>query len=444
MSNIVYSTLLKFFGAIFVGPAYEILGLKFAAAFYLAVVGVSLLFLATSRIVSLPLMAVYLASLAYGISPLIDIAYLHHISMIDEAIYFKTALPLIGLYLAGLTSGGLYKNAEFNSPHKKERRVILIKDSRSQITQHKTTSIFLFVLTSIYLYLSAAKYGLTIGDFSRSEIYQENNLLLQIVNGGVAIGIIVLFRHVVGPRRIYESSRRWTQSIWIYSILTMGYINIAILGDRRVFLGVCVALVLHSPRIYKNVYALIFFIASAIMMWLYSFVRNIPISDWLDIMQSVDAALIINPANGEFGGWTRIAQDILSSHYSQVFQPTILKAPLSLVPSAIYPDRPLAPSNWYVNSFDPNTAALGGGWAFALPIEAFMNLWYAGPLIFGAAIGAIVSIWSRDSIYSMIATFVFTFSFRSDLVSLLQVLCLSLFFLMVYKTISIKKKIFYV
>ena len=74
---------------------------------------------------------------------------------------------------------------------------------------------------------------------------------------------------------------------------------------------------------------------------------------------------------------------------------TFLDAFEILVPLPIHPSRPLAPSQWFVDLFDPVIAARGGGYSYALLAEGYLNFGVIGvaavSLLEGIVVRAVVS-----------------------------------------------------
>jgi oligosaccharide repeat unit polymerase len=49
-----------------------------------------------------------------------------------------------------------------------------------------------------------------------------------------------------------------------------------------------------------------------------------------------------------------------------------------LIPLPLHPERPIAPSQWFVNLIDPGIAAAGGGYSYALLAEGYLNFGILG------------------------------------------------------------------
>jgi oligosaccharide repeat unit polymerase len=69
---------------------------------------------------------------------------------------------------------------------------------------------------------------------------------------------------------------------------------------------------------------------------------------------------------------------------------TFVEAFEILVPRPLYPDRPLAPSQWFVNLVDPVVAAAGGGYAYSLLAEGYLNFGVAGAVGVSVLQGVVV------------------------------------------------------
>jgi hypothetical protein len=52
-----------------------------------------------------------------------------------------------------------------------------------------------------------------------------------------------------------------------------------------------------------------------------------------------------------------------------------------LLPLPLHPNRPLAPTQWFVNLVDPAVAAVGGGYSYALIAEGYLNFGILGAAI---------------------------------------------------------------
>lgn len=415
---------------------HQILDIKILSMLSCITIAALLVIIFHHPTIPVPLYLTLAISILYGFAPLVDIAFLDHISALEENTYYEVMLPILYLFCSGLVLANVFNIIRYAEKPTAETNSI------ATVGHNIVLPLGFLLATTLYFGVTTfSNYGLIVGTFTRAEIYSANNLAPQIARYGTAIGTIYIFNLLRCSKE-----RGWKKilimAILSFSFLIFLYANIFVLGDRRIFISLLLAVLLSFWSQLKSSYKLIWFIPVSITLWIYSFLRDSGTEMWLNIVENLDLRIVFNPANGEFGAWIRIAQDILSRPFTDIFRPSILTAPLSLIPSSLYPDRPFGSALWYVNEYDPATASKGGAWAFSLPIEGYMNLWFLGPFLFGLAIGLIIIfLSSRGPEYVMLSTFVFAFSFRADLVSLLQTFLVSWSFLFLYKEISCLRRI---
>lgn len=104
----------------------------------------------------------------------------------------------------------------------------------------------------------------------------------------------------------------------------------------------------------------------------------------------------INPALGELGAPWFIAVNIYpdiaiekASSYS------FIEAFSVLIPRSVWPDRPMGASQWFANTYFPEIAAIGGGFAFSLLIEILINLSIIGFVVISFFFGISVANLAR-------------------------------------------------
>jgi hypothetical protein len=101
-----------------------------------------------------------------------------------------------------------------------------------------------------------------------------------------------------------------------------------------------------------------------------------------------------------------------------------------LIPLPLHPNRPLGPSQWFVNLIDPRIAAAGGGYSYALLAEGYLNFGILGAAAVGFLEGTIVrgivvyrrlcpSSKSRILVYAIAASLTISM-IRGDFASLLK------------------------
>jgi hypothetical protein len=101
-----------------------------------------------------------------------------------------------------------------------------------------------------------------------------------------------------------------------------------------------------------------------------------------------------------------------------------------LIPMELHPNRPLASSQWFAWYHDPRLAAKGGGFAFSLIAEGYINFGYVGAFLVGLIQGAFLKLLvqlrrnnplskSRLLIYACVAMQI-VFFIRGDFGALLK------------------------
>jgi len=67
-----------------------------------------------------------------------------------------------------------------------------------------------------------------------------------------------------------------------------------------------------------------------------------------------------------------------------------LEALEAVIPQKIHPNRPMTSSQWFVWFYDPTTAAHGGGYAYSVIAEGYLNFGFLGILFVGIITGYLV------------------------------------------------------
>ena len=115
--------------------------------------------------------------------------------------------------------------------------------------------------------------------------------------------------------------------------------------------------------------------------------------DW--ISQNFDINWL-NMAQGEFGAQYLIAMRIMDDIDSIGYQngQTYANGFAGLIPSALWPDRPLKLDLWYVKRYYPSLYDQGMTFAFSYSAEGFLNFGWYGALITGLILG-ILARWAH-------------------------------------------------
>lgn len=266
-------------------------------------------------------------------------------------------------------------------------------------------------------------YGASVGTISRADLYSNDSSILTVLRGILAMGFGVAAALLVTAEK-REGHRLSLQRVLLFTTLAAYvFVDLLILGDRRLplmaMLGVG-ALMLPKrftwPQIgVAAVLGLTFFI--------YGFVRNTPPSQWIATITSGDIALAFSPASTEFGGLAIIGQAIGNFDYTLAGFPTYLDGVLQLFPRTLIENRPLSPTEWFVQSYYPEFAAVGASFAFNQVIEARINMGIFGIVLVGTITGLLIALLSRLRYRGVpygipLCLNVFCFSMRMDMVSI--------------------------
>ncbi len=270
-------------------------------------------------------------------------------------------------------------------------------------------------------------YGFSIGGLSRSDIYSEESGILSLMRGLLAIGlgmgaaILTTYEKRIG----YKLNVPRIQLFSTLAVYVM--LDLLVLGDRRLPLMALLAVGTHFlPRrfTWPQVLGAAFL---AIALFAYGFVRNTPPSGWLPVIMSGDIFLAFSPASTEFGGLSIIGQAIGNFDHRLMGFPVYSDAFLQIMPSWILDNRPLSPTEWFIQSYYPDLAAAGASYAFNQVIEARMNAGIFGVIAAGFLTGSAIAVISRFRYLGVpfgvsLAVYIFSFSIRMDFASILRTL----------------------
>lgn len=394
--------------------AAPMLGVETAIWIVLALIVATAVVVATRYGAFSPISIIYSCSALYAVAPGIGVLTDVPRPLIDQDLYTARALPLALLYFIALLV--MY---EFQ---RKRRAMQLAASTRLPNGNRMLLLALGSVMASLlYLYSISRDVGLTVARFDRGTqqmaLTTVSAILVMLAAAGCLYGL--------GIWSIARQAGRkypWVVFVLLLSALAIfAYASVFILGDRRIFLSILAGLVAITNVGRRTGKILLLMLLPVYLTFsLYSAFRGAPIHEWGERYQIMDVPSLIDPSQGEFGGWARIGQAVLSRPFSETADLTILKAPFATIPSGLYPDRPIAPSLWYVQTFDPATARRGGAWAFSLVIESYMNFWWFGPILLGSLFSLLIARLEQHVMRCLVLVFVLAFSFRSDLVSLIQ------------------------
>lgn len=374
----------------------------------------------TERVGSLSAIGLYMVvSGLYVFAALLEVAFFGNTKNLDPKL--MGALTDMGTAFL-LAAGAGYLLLEKPGP-RKDRRA----PSSLQLQAAMGVCIGLLALS---IALTVATTGFAVGSLSRSELYSQNLTFVSVirvmltVNLGVVAALLAAHERAAG--RAYRGMR--IALVGTFAVYTL--IDLLILGDRRLALAAILAAAAHFMRKRFTWRQLLIGGVLAIMLFLFGFVRNSPPSTWWYTLTNGVIFEVISPTSTEFGGMAVIGSAI-GSFSNQVWGfPGYLDAFVQIMPRALVPDRPLAPTEWFMTVFYPDLAAAGASYAFNQVIEARLNGGLAGLLLVGFATGCAIALLSRwrylgASVGVSVAIFLFTFSMRMDFASILKLGLLS-------------------
>lgn len=288
-----------------------------------------------------------------------------------------------------------------------------------------TSNMVCTALFMICLIMTLRGYGFGIGNVSRADIYADENSLLSLVRGILALALGVAAAILVAYERSHGQPLRFARFQLFLTLVAYVSVDLLILGDRRLPMMAILSVAtnfLPKRLNWRQVLIGSFAVFTFIM---YGFVRNTPPSQWMSIISSGDVVLALSPASNEFGGMSIIGEAIYDFDRPAGDFPTYHEAFLQLVPKAILNDRPLSPTEWFARVYYPELATVGASFAFNQVIEAKLNAGIVGLVLAGFLTGAAIALCSRIRYSGVligipIAVYIFTFSMRMDFASLLR------------------------
>jgi hypothetical protein len=279
-------------------------------------------------------------------------------------------------------------------------------------------------MSLIYVALSVCKFGLSIGEIDRATLTTEQSTVAAIARG-FAVAFIVVWVWLLWHRVALKISAV------IAALVVTGLVifDLLFFGDRRIILCMLLAIAYISmnrtrallwlaPLGGTFLVGLIFFAA----------VRGQPLDTWVAILSDLEFLPFLTPVNLDFGGFPLIASNVLKSATPILrAAPDYISGALAAVPSLLYPNRPQAFSAWYVQTFHPDVAAIGGGFASNWVIEGVINFGPLGPLLIGVVTAVVLNRfcssrarWPRLSNAASLMSFAFIM--RYDFTTFLQLL----------------------
>lgn len=283
---------------------------------------------------------------------------------------------------------------------------------------------------STLLFIAAAatavsRYGLSIGQLDRGELYSNEFILLSVLRSLLSASLVASAAMIVSAEKARGGPLKHVRNTFWLVFLGYFLLDLALLGDRRLALmTLCGALVLMRPQ-GPTRRQVAWGLVMLLMLHVYGSVRNTPVSSWASTLASSNLLLLFNPVSVEFGNGAVIIDALGSNPATAPDFPSYLSGFQQIVPRALLPSRPEAPTEWFVRSYLPAVYDLGGSLAFNAAIEAYLNARYAGLVLAGAAMGTTMALLCRVHFRGArvglgLCAYVTVFSMRMDFASLLR------------------------
>lgn len=358
-----------------------------------------------------------------------------------STIVFVTALPY---FLTAIYNSFIYKDYSF-SLEKTNASLILYSfiffgsfiffdsylnriktielDFRKKI---KPTIVFLIygVIVLVYITMVSISFSLDIGSVTRADIYKSKSTFFDVYKLFVYSFSVFYIWFII----CIEEKKGKFLLFWLLPLILFSATDILILGDRKlaILLFIICAYTINVKRRINPVYIGYGFIF-ALLMWVYGYLRNTSFSEWGAILSELDYGTAFSPDKSEFGAFSIVWNDYFSRYSSVQMQPTYLETFAQIVPTFIFPSRPISPSVNFVKEFYPDIYSSGGGLAFNAILESMMNFNIFGPIAFAFLIVFFSRFYNKSHfgvLLGAIYIFCFSFTLRNDMVTNLRVFIL--------------------
>lgn len=283
----------------------------------------------------------------------------------------------------------------------------------------KPTIVFLIygVIVLIYITMVSMSFSLDIGAVTRADIYKSKSTFFDVYKLFVYSFSVFYIWFVI----CIEEKKGKFLFFWLLPLILFSATDILILGDRKlaILLFIICAYTINVKRRINPVYIGYGFIF-ALLMWLYGYLRNTSVSQWGNILSELDYGTAFSPDKSEFGAFSIIWNDYFSKYSSVQMHPTYLETFAQIVPTFIFPNRPISPSVNFVKEFYPDIYSSGGGLAFNAILESMMNFNILGPVVFAFLLVFFSKFYNKSSFGVLLGTiyiFCFSFTLRNDMIS---------------------------
>lgn len=280
-------------------------------------------------------------------------------------------------------------------------------------------AVFLFYSIIVFVYISmvATLFSLDIGAVSRADIYKSKSTLFDVYKLFVYSFSVFYIWFIVSV----EQKDGRALVFWLLPLILFSATDILILGDRKlaIILFVICAFAVNVQKRINPIYIGYGFVFG-LLMWVYGYLRNTSFSEWGAILSELDYGTAFSPDKSEFGAFSIVWNDYFSRYSSVQMQPTYLETFAQIVPTFIFPSRPISPSVNFVKEFYSDIYNSGGGLAFNAILESMMNFNIFGPIAFAFLIVFFSKFYNKSHfgvLLGAIYIFCFSFTLRNDMIS---------------------------
>lgn len=273
---------------------------------------------------------------------------------------------------------------------------------------------------------TAATYGIDIGSITRADIYANEQSGLSAARTVTAVLAVIAYATWRNRAARGTPTSPAALACFVAGFALFAASDLLILGDRRLLLSTALGIACAHGARRVPVYLPLAALAGAAVLLAYGFVRNRPIDEWGSVFDSLEAMNALRPSNMEFGGFLVVAEFVFSLSSIPKDFPDYASALLQVFPRSLLPDRPEAPSEWFIRTFFPDLAALGYGYGFNAVVESVANFGAAGPALLGAVAGVLLALAGHGRLPAGLAAFLAVFLMRLDLASLMKTTILAM------------------
>lgn len=287
-----------------------------------------------------------------------------------------------------------------------------------------TVLLFYSIIVFVYISMVAMLFSLDIGAVSRADIYKSKSTLFDVYKLFIYSFSVFYIWFIV----CIEQKKGKGLVFWLLPLLLFSATDVLILGDRKlviVLLLICAFAINVQKRI--NPIYIGYGFVFGLLMWVYGYLRNTSFSEWGAILSELDYGTAFSPDKSEFGAFSIVWNDYFSRYSSVQMQPTYLETFAQIVPTFIFPSRPISPSVNFVKEFYPDIYSSGGGLAFNSILESMMNFNIFGPIAFAFILVFFSKFCNKSSfgvLLGAIYIFCFSFTLRNDMITNLRVFVL--------------------